>query len=122
MSIFPLHMKLEFVNARSKEGEIGLRVDAMERELTVNAMYLRLQTLAIRDPTEMGISDLQTKTLRTPKTAVQTYLDDPIRVLRAIRFASRFGVDGFTFDKDTKAALSDDSVRVSPFVLVKLRE
>ena len=112
LSIFPLVMKMEFVNVRSVNGEAHLKKDARERELTINALYMRLQNLAIRDPTEMGLKDLRSKTLRTPKLPVETYTDDPIRVLRAMRFASRFERQGFKFDKQTRAALEDDSVRV----------
>lgn len=112
LSIFALVMKMEFVNVRSVNGEALLKTDARERELTIHALYMRLQNLAIRDPTEMGLRDLRSKTLRTPKLPVETYIDDPIRVLRAIRFASRFEEEGFKFDKQTRAALEDDSLRV----------
>jgi tRNA nucleotidyltransferase (CCA-adding enzyme) len=117
LSLFTMYMKMEVVNVRSVNGEALIETDARERELTINALYMRFQNLAIRDPTGMGLKDLRSGTLRTPKLPVQTYTDDPIRILRAMRFASRFREYGFKFDKETRAALEDDSVRVFSYEL-----
>ena len=95
-------------------------IDAFQRELTVNAIYLKVQNLVLLDPTGLGINDLRWKLFRTPKLPKSTFLDDPIRVIRLIRFASRFYNDGFTVDKNTLAAAMDPEVRVSPVVLVEL--
>jgi tRNA nucleotidyltransferase/poly(A) polymerase len=108
---FPFHMKVEFAAPRSLNGESDLKADATERELTINALYMRVKDLSVWDPTQIGMSDLNQRILRTPKAPVQTYLDDPIRVLRAIRFVNRF--KKFRFDIPMQAALTDDSVRVN---------
>jgi tRNA nucleotidyltransferase (CCA-adding enzyme) len=44
----------------------------------------------VEDFTERGIKDLERGLIRTPLEPLQTFLDDPLRVLRTIRFATRF--------------------------------
>jgi tRNA nucleotidyltransferase/poly(A) polymerase len=60
----------------------------------------------------MGLSDLQNKVIRTPLEPVQTFLDDPLRVIRTIRFAARFG---FEIDPAIIVAAKNQKVRVSIF-------
>lgn len=55
-----------------------------------------------------GIEDLKKGLIVTPLPAKATFLDDPLRVLRAIRFAARFN---FTLDEDLKEAASDEKVK-----------
>lgn len=64
--------------------------DAQRRDLTINALFYNLHTEAVEDWTEMGMEDLLHGIIRTPIEPVQTFLDDPLRMLRVIRFASRF--------------------------------
>lgn len=65
--------------------------DALRRDLTVNALFYNLQTEEIEDLTGRGLQDLRLKIIRTPLEPFQTFEDDPLRVLRSIRFASRLG-------------------------------
>ena len=65
--------------------------DSYRRDFTMNALYYNLQTKQVEDWTRRGLKDLlQTKLVVTPLDAYQTFHDDPLRVLRAIRFAVRF--------------------------------
>lgn len=66
-----------------------LEVDACRRDFCCNALYKDLKTGKILDPTGKGLSDIKNKILRTPLSPEETFKDDPLRMLRAIRFASR---------------------------------
>lgn len=70
-----------------------IRSDLSRRDFTVNAIAVRTPTGEIFDPTE-GLQDLRRKTLRTPSAPDQAFTDDPLRMLRACRFAASldFGV------------------------------
>mmetsp|Transcript_15927 Transcript_15927/g.20116 ORF Transcript_15927/g.20116 Transcript_15927/m.20116 type:complete len:108 (-) Transcript_15927:978-1301(-) len=67
--------------------------DAYRRDLTINSMFFNINEEKVEDWTEQGISDLQAGLIRTPLEPLQTFLDDPLRVLRTIRFANRFEFD-----------------------------
>lgn len=64
--------------------------DAMRRDFTINALFYNLHTREVEDFTQRGLDDLRHGLLRTPLPPSETFMDDPLRVLRAIRFASRF--------------------------------
>ena len=65
--------------------------DAYRRDFTINTLYYNLQTQCVEDWTHRGLLDLlETRLLVTPLDAHQTFQDDPLRVLRAIRFSVRF--------------------------------
>jgi tRNA nucleotidyltransferase (CCA-adding enzyme) len=65
--------------------------DSFRRDFTMNALYYNLQTQQVEDWTRRGLLDLlETKLVCTPLDAHQTFHDDPLRVLRAIRFSVRF--------------------------------
>eukprot|EP00977_Amphora_coffeiformis_P002365 scaffold443_cov177-Amphora_coffeaeformis.AAC.12 len=83
--------------------------DAFRRDLTINALFYNLQTNQVEDWTEQGLEDLQAKRIRTPMTALPTLLQDPLRVLRAIRFAAQLG---FNMDRTLQRAALDPRVRV----------
>jgi poly(A) polymerase len=65
--------------------------DALRRDFTINTLMQNLHTTEQRDPTGMGLSDLDAKLIRTPLEPESTFADDPLRMLRAIRFASKLG-------------------------------
>ncbi|GAA5868232.1 hypothetical protein JCM8547_002286 [Rhodosporidiobolus lusitaniae] len=74
--------------------------DAQRRDLTINALFYNLRTRTIEDQTTHGLSDLGLvpspdgtvrRMIRTPLEPFQTFKDDPLRVVRAVRFAARFG-------------------------------
>ncbi|QOR70746.1 CCA tRNA nucleotidyltransferase [Ruania alkalisoli] len=66
--------------------------DLSRRDFTVNAMALRLPDLVFVDPFG-GLSDLADRILRTPAAPEQSFDDDPLRMMRAVRFAAQLGVD-----------------------------
>jgi hypothetical protein len=114
---FNLTMKMEFAALKgASEGVQKLQEDAMQRDLTMNAMYHTMNR-RILDLTESGLDDLQEGRLRCPK-GKQTLLDDPLRVFRIIRLASRYHPDGFTIEENTLAAMTDPEVKVRPPLIV----
>lgn len=83
--------------------------DALRRDLTMNALFYNVSNQSIEDFTEMGLDDLETKIARTPLPPQQTFLDDPLRVLRTVRFASRFGLK---IEDEVAAAAKDEDIQV----------
>ena len=82
--------------------------DAWRRDLTINTLYYNINTNQVEDFTERGIKDLLSQTIATPKKPLPTLLEDPMRILRAIRFAAQL-----SFDMSPKLirAARDDRVR-----------
>lgn len=70
----------------------NLEDDLIRRDFTVNAMALRLPSRTFVDP-HQGLRDLQLKTLRTPSHPEISFSDDPLRMMRAARFASQLGFE-----------------------------
>lgn len=66
------------------------RDDAFRRDLTINSLFYNINTGQVEDFTGMGIKDLSTMTLRTPIDPVKTFTEDPLRLLRVLRFYSRY--------------------------------
>jgi tRNA nucleotidyltransferase (CCA-adding enzyme) len=65
--------------------------DSFRRDCTMNALYFNLNTERVEDWTRRGLQDLlKTKVIHTPLKAFETFQDDPLRVLRVIRFAVRY--------------------------------
>ena len=79
---------------RSRKPEVtygeSLEADLSRRDFTVNAMAARLPGYELVDPFG-GLRDLQEKTLRTPGKPEKSLNDDPLRILRAARFAAQLG-------------------------------
>lgn len=89
-----------------------LEEDLVRRDFTVGAMALRIPGPALVDPTG-GVEDLLAGILRTPADPDVSFGDDPLRMLRAARFAAQLG---FTVAPDTLEAmvrLRDSIERVS---------
>lgn len=84
--------------------------DAYRRDLTINAMFYNINEEKVEDLTERGIQDLRDGIIRTPLPPLQTFLDDPLRVLRTIRFANRFE---FAIVPEIIEAAKDPNVRDS---------
>ena len=64
--------------------------------------------MSLRDFTGKGLDDLRNGILRTPLQPLQTFLDDPLRVLRLIRFASRFN---FLVESETLESMTNDEIK-----------
>lgn len=66
----------------------GIEDDAIRRDFTVNALYYDIANFSILDYTN-GLEDIETRTLRLIGDAETRYQEDPVRMLRAIRFAAK---------------------------------
>ena len=86
--------------------------DAMRRDFTLNAMFYNISQDCVEDFTGLGFADLASGTLRTPLPPLLTFRDDPLRVLRAVRFSARFGMalDAALIAAARDAAVSADLV------------
>lgn len=81
----------EYSNTRIPKVLLGTpQEDALRRDLTINSLFYNIFTQEIEDFTGNGISDIQNKVIRTPIDPLQTFYDDPLRILRAFRFSCRF--------------------------------
>ena len=85
-----------------------LEGDLLRRDFTVNSMAISLPGHDFVDP-HGGLVDLQRAVLRTPATPEESFSDDPLRMLRAARFAAQLG---FTVAPDVVAAMTDMAERI----------
>lgn len=67
--------------------------DCFRRDLTINSLYQSVTTGEVLDLTGKGRADIEAHIIRTPSDPDLTFDDDPVRILRAVRFAARFGWD-----------------------------
>ena len=84
--------------------------DAFRRDATVNALFYNLDTQQIEDFTRRGLQDVAGGIIRTPLDPHQTFMDDPLRVLRVIRFASKLG---YTIDVEAEQSLRDERIHAA---------
>lgn len=113
--------QVELVTARAETYRHGSRkpivrpgtlfTDAERRDFTVNTFLENLHTGERIDPLGTAYADLKAGILRTPLDPHITFTDDPLRMLRACRFAARLG---FTVAPETEAALRSHAFRLSP--------
>lgn len=111
---------VDFVNLRAETYAENSRIPTMEfgtpeedayrRDLTINSLFYNINTSSVEDFTGKGLSDLKNGIIATPLPPKTTFLDDPLRVLRAIRFAARFD---YKIEEDLKQAAADNDVKVA---------
>jgi len=99
--VVPGHI-IEFVSARAESyppdsrkpvvRPATLEEDLRRRDFTINTLLMDLDG-NVTDPLGSGRPDLEAKLIRTPAPPDQTFNDDPLRMLRAVRFAAELGFD-----------------------------
>ena len=95
---------IDLVNLRSEEYAHNSRIptmtfgtpeqDAFRRDFTIISLFNNANTKEVEDYTGKGIEDMRLGVIRTPLAAMETFLDDPLRVLRAIRWVLGLGRTG----------------------------
>jgi poly(A) polymerase len=114
-------LEIEFVGARRESYNRDSRKPIVEdgtleddqnrRDFTINALAIGLSNSnfgKLLDPFN-GVGDIEHKILRTPLEPEITYSDDPLRMMRAIRFSSQLG---FTIEKTSLEAISKNKERI----------
>lgn len=95
-------------DSRNPQMEFGTaEEDALRRDATVNALFYNLDTQQVEDLTGQGLEDMRDHIIRTPLEPYQTFKDDPLRVLRLIRFACRLG---YTIEQQSLEAMKDKTI------------
>ena len=93
--------------------------DAKRRDFTINTLLQSLETGEITDPLGLALADLKAGIIRTPTDPKLTFQDDPLRMLRAVRFAARFG---FVIEPFTWKAVRQSAPRLSIISAERIRD
>lgn len=112
----------ESYQSHSRKPEVepaSLAVDATRRDFTINALLKNLHNGEVFDPLGSGLYDLRSKVLRTPLDPDATFNDDPLRMLRAVRFRWRLG---FTYAPGLKESIMRCAPRLAIVSVERIRD
>ncbi|CRG96253.1 tRNA nucleotidyltransferase, putative [Plasmodium gallinaceum] len=84
--------------------------DALRRDFTVNSLFYNLKNKKVEDYTKKGIFHLKNKIICTPLDPLSTFLDDPLRIIRCIRFCGSFD---FCLEKSIFNVLKNEDIKNS---------
>ena len=112
---------IDFVNLRAEEYTSDSRIpdlmrigspqeDSLRRDLTINSLFYNINEGIVEDMTGRGLDDLRRGIVATPLPPLTTLLDDPLRVLRSVRFAARLR---FTMSDELMTAAADERVKAA---------
>jgi tRNA nucleotidyltransferase/poly(A) polymerase len=111
---------IELVMTRSEKYPPGKRhpyvqfadlyTDCLRRDFTINALYQEIMTGKILDPCQKGYQDLQARVIRSVQDPLHSFAEDPLRILRALRFAVTLD---FEISPETLSAIKTNAHLVS---------
>ncbi|SBS91037.1 tRNA nucleotidyltransferase, putative [Plasmodium ovale curtisi] len=114
------NFQVDIVNLRNEKYSEDSRIpeivigtpeeDALRRDFTVNALFYNLKNRKVEDYTKRGIFHLKNKIICTPLNPLATFLDDPLRIIRCIRFCGFFN---FHLEKSIFNVLKNDDIKKS---------
>jgi poly(A) polymerase len=105
--------RLESYDSDSRKPYVSkatIKDDAFRRDFTINTIMENLHTGEVLDLTGKAFSDLKAGIIRTPLEPKVTFYDDPLRMLRAVRFAVRLG---FEIEPATWNAILEEASRLN---------
>ncbi|CAJ1985966.1 tRNA nucleotidyltransferase [Leishmania donovani] len=85
--------------------------DAQRRDFTINALFYNLHTGMVEDYTT-GLEDLRLRIIRCPLEPRTTFMDDPLRLLRGVRFVGQLGALNFSLDESITSCMDDALLQV----------
>ncbi len=96
-----------------------LSADALRRDFTINTLLENLHTGEILDPLGKALPDLQARLIRTPREPKATFYEDPLRMLRAVRFAVQLD---FEIEAQTREAIGEEARRLAIISKERIRD
>lgn len=128
-------IEFEAVMSRQEAYETGSRKpvvkfgtieqDVFRRDFTINSLVLNISDNSLQDLTGKGIIDLEDGKIRTTSNADSIFKEDPLRMLRAARFASQlanFNNKRFKLDKDTLTGMVNNSNEIKNISKERIRD
>lgn len=88
----------------------SLKEDCMRRDLTINAIYYDISNSKMIDVCSRSFDDIRNKVIVTPCDPDKTYIDDPLRIMRCIRFSCKLG---WNIDNDVFESMKRNVDRLS---------